>query len=131
MKQLLLRIFTWWNGATVGTLWFTRRKGRLVGTDEFGNRYYQANVPPLGDRRWVVYAGIAEASRIPPGWHGWIHHTVDVAPPQENYLPREWQKAPQPNLTGTPAAYRPEGSTLSRGHRKAPLREYEPWTPAG
>jgi NADH:ubiquinone oxidoreductase subunit len=131
MKQLLLRIFTWWNGATIGTLWFTWRKGRLVGTDEAGNRYYQANVPPLGDRRWVVYSGVAEASRIPPGWHGWIHHTVDAPPPAENYLPREWQKPPQPNLTGTPAAYHPEGSTLGRGHRKKPLREYEPWTPVG
>jgi NADH:ubiquinone oxidoreductase subunit len=129
VKLLLLRIFTWWNGATIGTLWFTRRKGRLVGTDEFGNRYYQADVPPLGDRRWVVYAGLAEPSRIPTGWHGWIHHTVDAPPVGENYQPREWQKPHVPNLTGTPAAYHPEGSTLARGHRREPLREYQPWTP--
>ena len=52
---------------------------------------------------------------IPPSWHGWMHHTVDLPPTEENYKPRPWQKPHRPNLTGTPAAHRPTGSTLGAG----------------
>ena len=41
MKQFLLHFFTWWNGANLNTLFYTRRHGELVGSDEFGNAYYQ------------------------------------------------------------------------------------------
>ena len=90
MKLFLLRFFTWWNGATLNTLWHTRRHGEFVGDDEFGNRYYRtrggAIDPALGfDRRWVIYNGAREASMTPPGWNGWLHHTVDVPPSQEDY----------------------------------------------
>ena len=77
MKKFLLQFFTWWNGATLGTLLWTRRKGEFVGEDEGGNRYYRERG---GWRRWVVYNGEAEASRIPPGWHGWMHYRVDEPP---------------------------------------------------
>src|ERR1700742_3359396 len=42
MKEFFLRFFTWWSGATLGTLFFTRRFGELVGHDEFGNSYYRS-----------------------------------------------------------------------------------------
>ena len=85
MKRFLLRFFTWWNGATFGTLVWTSLYGEFVGEDEFGNRYYRTRGgkidPTLGfERRWVIYSGVAEASTIPPSWHGWMHHTVDVPP---------------------------------------------------
>src|SRR5690348_16616246 len=81
MKQFFLKFFTWWNGQTFGTQLWTRRYGELVGQDEQGNLYYRTRGgvvdPTLGfERRWVVYNGYAEASRIPPSWHGWMHHTV-------------------------------------------------------
>ena len=41
MKSLLLKIFTWWNGQTLNTQVWTWLYGELVGTDEFGNRYYR------------------------------------------------------------------------------------------
>ena len=41
MGWFLTELFTWWNGQTMGTRWFTRRKGEKVGTDEFGNTYYR------------------------------------------------------------------------------------------
>ena len=41
MKLFFLRFFTWWNGATLNTLFYTRRHGELVGHDEFGNAYYR------------------------------------------------------------------------------------------
>src|SRR5688572_15565147 len=115
MKRFFLQIFTWWNGQTLGTRFFTWRKGRFVGTDQGGNRYYTDR---RGQRRWVIYAGLAEPSLIPPGWHGWIHHTVDTPPPSETYLPRDWEKPHLPNLTGTPFAYRPAGSILGKNQRQ-------------
>ena len=134
MKQFFLKLFTWWNGETFGTQLWTWRFGELVGTDGQGNRYYRTKGrkidPTLGfERRWVVYNGLAEASRIPPEWHGWMHHTVDVAPTEESYTPREWQKPHVPNMTGTPLAYRPSGSTLASGRRPKATGDYQPWTP--
>jgi len=134
MKQFLLKFFTWWNGQTFGTQLWTWRFGELVGTDEQGNRYYRTRGgqidPTLNfERRWVVYNGYAEASRIPPSWHGWIHHTVDLPPTEQNYTPREWEKPHVPNMTGTPAAYRPTGSTLASGRRPKATGDYQPWTP--
>ena len=108
MKTFLLRFFTWWNGQTFGTQLWTWLYGELVGQDEFGNRYYRTRggkIDPtlLMERRWVIYNGEAEASSVPPSWHGWLHHTVDVPPTEERYQPRPWQKPHRPNLTGTPA----------------------------
>jgi NADH:ubiquinone oxidoreductase subunit len=136
MKPFLLKVFTWWNGQTFGTQLWTWRFGELVGTDEQGNTYYRTKGgvidPTLGfQRRWVVYNGYAEASRVPPSWHGWLHHTVDVAPTEETYVDKEWQKPHQPNLTGTPAAYRPSGSTLASGRRPKATGDYQSWTPGG
>ena len=34
MKQFLLKFFTWWNGQTFGTQFWTSRYGELVGEDE-------------------------------------------------------------------------------------------------
>ena len=71
MKQFLLKVFTWWNGQTFGTQLWTWRFGELVGTDDEGNRYYRTRGGKIDptlhfERRWVIYNGIAEASRIPP-----------------------------------------------------------------
>ena len=134
MKQFFLKVFTWWNGQTFGTQLWTWRFGELVGEDEQGNRYFRTKGrkidPSLGfERRWVVYNGYAEATRVPPSWHGWLHHTVDVAPTEETYTPREWEKPHVPNMTGTPAAYRPPGSTLASGRRPKATGDYQPWTP--
>jgi NADH:ubiquinone oxidoreductase subunit len=130
MKAFLLQFFTWWNGQTLGTRFFTWRKGKRVGEDQFGNVYYEGGKGVDGrPRRWVIYNGVAEASAIPPGWHGWMHHRVDVAPAAESYQPREWQKPHEPNLTGTAGAYRPKGSVLSTGERPRVTGDYDAWTP--
>ncbi len=118
MKSFLLKLFTWWNSQTFGTQFWTWMYGEPVGEDEFGNRYFRTKGgkidPTLGfERRWLIYNGLVEASRVPPSWHGWLHHTVDTPPSAESYTPHEWQKPHRPNLTGTPAAYRPPGSRLS------------------
>jgi len=130
MKDFLIQFFTWWNGTTLGTRFHTWRHGARVGEDEFGNVYYQGGSDSEGrTRRWVIYNGPSEASAIPSGWHGWMHHRTDVAPVDQAYHPRSWQKAHRPNATGTAAAYRPKGSILKAGHRPRVTGDYDAWTP--
>ena len=64
-------IFTWWYQQTLGTRIHTILFGKLVGQDNFGNKYYQAK----SGRRWVIYKGEVEASKIPNEWYSWMHHT--------------------------------------------------------
>ncbi len=103
-----------------------------VGKDLYGNKYYKAK-PRKGykrDRRWVVYNGVAEATMIPPEWHGWMHHQTDEVPSNdEQSFRRKWQKPPQKNLTGTDGAYRPPGHILKEGKRPKTTGDYEAWTP--
>ncbi len=133
LKLFLLRFATWWNGATLNTLWYTRRHGEFVGEDQFGNRYYRKPGidPALGfERRWVIYNGMSEASMTPPGWNGWLHQTVDTPPSEEQYTPHPWEEPHIGNPTGTPAAIRPKGSTLNPlPNRQATGGDYEAWTP--
>jgi NADH:ubiquinone oxidoreductase subunit len=122
--SFLARLVTWWNGQTLGTQVFTWRRGVFVGSDQSGNRFYRTRD---GRRRWVIYAGEAEASRIAPDWHGWLHHTWDT-PPSERPLQRKaWEKPHQENLTGTAAAYAPPGSI--RTGAPVARRDYEAWVP--
>lgn len=132
MAFRFVELFAWWTGNTIGTrftLW--KAKAEKVGTDELGNTYYRA--PELyagqGERRWVVYAGEAEGSKVPPAWHGWMTHTTDVPPSEENYIGRDWQKPHLPNPTGTSRALRPAGSILGEGERARAAGDYQAWTP--
>ena len=67
----------------------------------------------------MIYNGLSEASMTPPGWNGWLHHTVDTPPTEEDYTPREWERPHMGNPTGTPAAIVPKGSMLRHGRRQA------------
>lgn len=132
--EFLKQIFTWWNGQTIGTRFHTWRKGERVGEDEFGNIYYRTRGgvkdKALGfDRRWVIYNGEAEGSRVPPGWSGWLQHRTDTLPTEDGYQAREWELPHKANMTGTPEAYRPAGSTMSTGKRPAATGDYKAWTP--
>ncbi|MCB1681423.1 MAG: NADH:ubiquinone oxidoreductase subunit NDUFA12 [Alphaproteobacteria bacterium] len=106
--------------------------GKKVGTDPYGNRYYEAK-PRKGykrTRRWVIYKGEPEASKVPPEWHGWLHHQTDAVPKED--MPsfrRMWQKPHQQNMTGTTGAYRPPGHILEGGKRDKATGDYEAWSP--
>ncbi len=110
---------------------FTALKGgEKVGTDALGNTYYRAK-PRKGykrERRWVMYDGAPEASKVPPEWHGWLHHQNDEVPSEEGFR-RPWQKPHQPNMTGTNQAYRPPGHILEGGQRDKATGDYEAWKP--
>ncbi len=116
---------------TIGTRIYTWLYGELVGTDAFGNRYYRSKKQPRygRERRWVVYKGEVEASKVPAEWHAWLHH-LSPSPLTDGIAKRRpWQKDHVPNLTGTPFAYRPAGHQLRGGQRARATGDYEPWTP--
>lgn len=119
-----LRLVTWWNGQTLGTQIYTARKGVSVGEDAQGNRFYETRD---AKRRWVIYNGEVEASRISPEWHGWLHHTFDAPPSKEPLKHKPWEKPHQENLTGTPLAYAPPGSI--RRPEPVSRADYEAWQP--
>jgi NADH:ubiquinone oxidoreductase subunit len=126
---LLKSIFTWWNGATIGTSLFSWRNGSKVGADGAGNVYFESRKPIGGQvRRWVIYSGANDASRVPPEWYGWLHKQTDIVP-ADLPAPKPWVKAPVPNLTGTDAAFRPAGALERGGNRAAATGDYEAWSP--
>ena len=124
---LIANAFTWWNGASWGTSLFSRRHGRKVGSDADGNVYFEHKKDK--SRRWVIYQGDNDGCRVPPGWQAWLRGTIDDVP--DNALPpaRPFQQAPVPNLTGTMAAFRPDGALGSGKIRPASTGDYQPWTP--
>lgn len=133
MIRFLKTLFTWWNGATLGIHFTILRRGLLVGRDDYGNTYYEAKDASDSydgrKRRWVTFTGYAEASKVPPEWHGWLHHTF-VEPPTTAPLPRRiWEKDHRPNLTGTIHAYKPKGAISRGGERQRATGDYEAWKP--
>ncbi|CUH69715.1 MAG: NADH:ubiquinone oxidoreductase subunit NDUFA12 [Pseudomonadota bacterium] len=120
----LLRAVTWWDGQTLNTQLYTARKGVKVGEDDQGNVFYTSKD---GKRRWVIYNGEVEASRISPDWHGWLHHTFDELPTDKPLVHKDWEKPHLENLTGTAMAYAPAGSI--RRSEPSERRDYEAWSP--
>ena len=127
---ILGKIFTWWDGATIGTSLFSALNGEQVGTDAQGNRYFRkAGKDCQAERRWVIYNGANDASRVPAEWHGWLHGSL-AGLPESNLPPaRIWETDYTPNATGTATAYRPAGALERGGRRAAATGDYEPWTP--
>jgi len=117
------QIFIWWHKQTIGTFIYTLFKGKYVGSDEFGNKYYTNK---NNKKRWVIYENKVESSKIPPEWHLWIHYTKDVLP-SEKIKKFQWQKKHQENLTGTSKAHKPEGSLALDTRKK--IKKYETWKP--
>ena len=123
--SVLGKIFTWWDGATFGTALQVWRHGRKVGSDALGNVYYGTK----DGRRWVVYEGANDPSRIPPEWYSWLHRQIDAVPDEALPPPPKFLGEPTANLTGTPGAYRPAGAMERGGVRQAASGDYEAWAP--
>ncbi len=114
-----------------GTLLYTWLFGTWVGKDEFGNRYFKGSAHKKHgkERRWVLYKGDREASKVPAEWHAWLHHMVDDPLTQEAADPHSWQKPHKANQTGTMNAYRPKGHEVLGGTQGGRTGTYEAWQP--
>lgn len=117
-------LVTWWNSQTLNTRLHTWKNGVKVGEDEQGNIYYTTRDEK---RRWVIFNGEAEASRVNADWHGWLHHTYKETPISNPLIHKNWEKPHQENLTGTISAYIPDGSLKSTETKKR--TDYEAWKP--
>lgn len=97
--------------------------GRLVGEDDQGNKYYEDKKVSLDGkrRRWVIYKGNAEASKVPASWHGWLHFTTSSPNLKQAY---SWEKPHTPNLTGTDRAHKPKSQ-----RDIPPQKDYQAWRP--
>ncbi|CAK0763364.1 NADH dehydrogenase (ubiquinone) 1 alpha subcomplex subunit 12 [Azospirillaceae bacterium] len=112
--------------------WFTFRRGQLVGEDQFGNRYYieKKKTPSLPRRRrWVIYNGEPEATKVPPEWHGWLHYTHDEPIPLKSEFHQSWVKPHQANRSGSLQAHKPPGFALGSAERSKATGDYQSWTP--
>ena len=125
IMNTLLRAVTWWNGSTSNPAIYTRRKGTKVGEDDQGNVFYR-NADD--SRRWVIFNGEAEASRVSPDWHGWLHRTFDEVPSDKPLAHKSWEKPHQENLTGTAMAY-PPTAPIRRAGEPQERTATEAWVP--
>ncbi|EMR11101.1 hypothetical protein PNEG_00699 [Pneumocystis murina B123] len=102
--------------------------GHLVGTDSYGNKYYENLEEAPNRTRWVDYKSSSfDASQVEPGWNAWLRYMVDVPPSKIDTggnsmkkLDPSWKKPFQPNLTFSRGAYKPYNTVLPK---------FTEWTP--
>ena len=117
MLTLFKQFFTWWNHQTLGTRIYTILFGKFKGKDYFGNKYYQSK----SGKRWIVYNGEVDASKIPNEWFSWIHHINNKIENSHELKKYNWQKEHEPNPTGTNKAYNPNKNN------DATKKKYSTW----
>ena len=118
---MIKQIFTWWNSQTVGTFIYTILFGKFVGKDDLDNKYYQNKK----GKRWVIYKGEINASKIDSDWFSWIHYQTDKIPSENPEKKHIWQKPHKDNKTGTRESYKP--NTIDK--KAKDFKKYETWKP--
>ena len=112
----------------ISTTIYTFVFGKFVGKDNYGNSYYRnQGLISKDEKRWVIYKGIVEATKIPPLWYRWVHHITDELPSEKQFEELGWQKKHLPNLTATSKAYHPSGKDIYR--YKNGKESYQAWQP--
>jgi len=104
MLTFLKKIFVWWNQETIGTMIETIFSGKFVGKDFLGNKYYKNS----SGKRWVIYQGEVDATKIPVEWYSWIHFTKNKIENSHDLKKYDWQKPHQSNQTGSNNSYHPK-----------------------
>lgn len=104
--------------------YFIKIFAKKVGVDHIGNEYFIGIRMDFLNRRkrYVLYKGMNESTKIPPLWHAWLHYLIDELPTDKDSEKKlVWQKDPIPNLSGTKFAYDPSES------RSKKIKLYKPW----
>jgi|TARA_B110000967_G_C18732264_1_gene483188 NADH:ubiquinone oxidoreductase subunit len=117
MLTFFKQFFIWWNQETLGTKISTFFYGKLVGQDFFGNKYYESK----SGKRWVIYKGEIDASKIPNEWYSWIHFIKNKIENSHDFKKYDWQKPHLPNQTGTKNAYHPNKDNNEKS------KKYKSW----
>ena len=111
----------------IGTKLYLLLRTKYIGSDNFGNLYYQAKTDynALGKlKRFVFFKGKKEATKVPPTFNAWLKHIIYDFP--KNTQPHSWQQDYQCNLTGTKHAYFPSFQQKSLLLKA----QYNAWTPS-
>lgn len=103
----------------LSSLIYAKLFGQYVGSDIYNNQYYV--ITRTGQqKRWVIYNGIYDPSKIPVEWHRWLHFNQALIP--INYS-QKWI----PNVTGT--HFIQNSITSIENIPQSALRCYENWSP--
>ena len=119
MLTFIKEILTWWNHQTIGTRLYTIFFGKFVGTDDFGNKYYENK---KRKKRWIIYNGEIEATKIPIEWYSWMHSIKNKIEETHELKKYNWQKNHSQNLSGSDRAYKP-----NKISKKNKFKNYETW----
>ena len=118
-KLATLRKIIQQNGGIRGSLYTLYRTddlkdGNLIGTDKYGNQYFENKRYFYGRDRWVNYNKEVgtdyDGSMIPAEWFGWMHHKVDQPPTVKKPVHYDWMKPHDGrgyNVSGTKDSYVP------------------------
>ncbi|KAK3088505.1 hypothetical protein FSP39_019961 [Pinctada imbricata] len=91
------------------------KEGRLVGEDDYGNKYYENNYYFFSSNRWVRYNPNVnmeyDGSQVPPEWHRWLHYITDEPPSTHPPELKKWMQPHKPNMSGTDKKYVPYSTT--------------------
>ncbi|OJD38941.1 nadh-ubiquinone oxidoreductase subunit [Diplodia corticola] len=102
------------------------KAGALIGTDRYGNKYFENLAEELPLRtRWVDYKDHEfDPSQIEPGWHAWMSYMVDKPPTEDKIMQRQlraWEpKEHRPTLTWSRSGFKTYSTTKAK---------YSAWTP--
>ena len=107
----------------LGTIIYTWLKGNFVGEDNMGNKYYtnSKNSSSINAKRWVIYNGEIEASKIPNEWYSWMHLINNNIENKHQIKKYEWQKEHLSNQTGSENSYHP------KKNKNAVKKKYNSW----
>ncbi|KAK9842204.1 hypothetical protein WJX81_000392 [Elliptochloris bilobata] len=102
----------------------------LIGTDSFGNKYYQRMTEQFGRHRWVVYGDLdwpsgQDPTSVSPEWHGWLNGITDRHPGEGDFQKPIFHVPHFANKTGTLAVYSPKGNW--RNPQKRNWKKRETW----
>ena len=73
---MIKQIFTWWNSQTFGTFFYTIFLENLL-----VKMNWVINIIKIKKaKRWVIYKGEINASKITTDWYSWIHNISNNIP---------------------------------------------------
>ena len=83
--------------------------GVKVGEDEYGNQFFELKrTDYLGrKKRYCLYNGIPEASKISPEWHPFMHYQIEAKDVKTTFKQYKWQKSAVPDATLSQKKYLP------------------------
>ncbi|XP_068163297.1 NADH dehydrogenase [ubiquinone] 1 alpha subcomplex subunit 12 [Antennarius striatus] len=107
------------------------KTGTLIGTDKYGNRYYEDKKHYFfGRHRWVIYttdmngkdtSDEVDGTMVPAEWHGWLHSMTDHPPTTHPPEPKKFlAETHQFNVSATPQQYVPFSTTRKKIHEWIP-----------